>query len=209
MHSDAKFQTPKGPNLYHSNSLMANSSGMAALSTPEEFDYRADSTAKIQKSKHQYEQSDTKTVNFTAEKNPSSARPSCNCKKSKCLKLYCDCFAIGLGCGPDCNCLDCSNVDENDERKAAIDSILDRNPLAFQPKIQDKGTHAKGCHCKKSGCLKKYCECYQSGVACTDRCLCEGCKNCQDRLVKHDYDDDMKDEEFTESRLRSDSHIIS
>jgi hypothetical protein len=25
-------------------------------------------------------------------------RPKCNCKKSKCLKLYCDCFTSGLGC---------------------------------------------------------------------------------------------------------------
>lgn len=28
----------------------------------------------------------------------------CNCKKSKCLKLYCECFAKGLICGVDCNC---------------------------------------------------------------------------------------------------------
>ena len=29
---------------------------------------------------------------------------TCNCKKSKCLKLYCDCFTYGLTCGPECNC---------------------------------------------------------------------------------------------------------
>ena len=30
----------------------------------------------------------------------------CNCKKSKCLKLYCECYAAGVFCR-DCNCLDC------------------------------------------------------------------------------------------------------
>jgi len=56
------------------------------------------------------------------------------------LKLYCDCFAYGYKCGPECNCVDCANsvnnTDENEEkRKVAIDAILDRNPNAFQPKI--------------------------------------------------------------------------
>lgn len=55
-------------------------------------------------------------------------KTTCNCKKSKCLKLYCDCFALGQGCGPECNCTDCSNHEGNDERKLAMEAILDRNP---------------------------------------------------------------------------------
>jgi len=109
-------------------------------------------------------------------------RPSCNCKRSKCLKLYCDCFALGLGCGPDCNCQGCCNTEGNEERKTVMESILERNPHAFKPKILSAtGSHSKGCHCKKSGCLKKYCECYQSGVLCTDKCACDGCQNCDER----------------------------
>ncbi|XLU77807.1 hypothetical protein S245_001228, partial [Arachis hypogaea] len=37
--------------------------------------------------------------------------------------------------------------------------------------------HKRGCNCKQSVCLKKYCECFQAGVGCSLSCRCEGCKN--------------------------------
>lgn len=37
----------------------------------------------------------------------------------------------------------------------------------------------RGCNCKKSGCQKKYCDCYNMGLECTDNCKCEGCRNCK------------------------------
>jgi hypothetical protein len=37
-------------------------------------------------------------------------RMKCNCKKSKCLKLYCECFSNQLFCGKECECLNCANT---------------------------------------------------------------------------------------------------
>jgi hypothetical protein len=64
-------------------------------------------------------------------------RRQCNCKRSNCLKLYCECFANGLHCDSDrCNCLSCHNNPLHEKtRREAIEVILERNPNAFRPKI--------------------------------------------------------------------------
>ncbi len=55
-------------------------------------------------------------------------RNCCNCKKSHCLKLYCECFSSGSGC-QGCNCVGCHNdgsLVHREEHEAAVKSAMER-----------------------------------------------------------------------------------
>jgi len=132
------------------------------------------------------------------KKRATPKRNSCNCKKSKCLKLYCECFAAERFCNG-CNCVDCRNTPEFEEdRQKAITDTRAKNSKAFQQKIvggaeSTNKVHNMGCKCKKSQCLKKYCECFNGGVFCGAKCKCTSCMNYAGSQQLADKRNKMKD----------------
>jgi hypothetical protein len=64
---------------------------------------------------------------------------TCNCKKSNCLKNYCECFQFGLKCTYSCGCVDCKNrnlfekklffVENNCENKKNTNQNINSNNI--------------------------------------------------------------------------------
>ncbi|KAL7534816.1 hypothetical protein ACHAXR_008392 [Thalassiosira sp. AJA248-18] len=132
----------------------------------------------------------------------------CKCVKSKCLKLYCECYSQGITCNEDCVCIDCKNTkeqagggksEENDN-----DNMVDTTATTTGSETMavDKSSHEprrgsdrssdllkskkNGCACKNSKCLKKYCVCFNAGVECgVGRCKCINCKNPNGAISNH------------------------
>ncbi|KRX07617.1 hypothetical protein PPERSA_11166 [Pseudocohnilembus persalinus] len=100
----------------------------------------------------------------------------CNCKKSKCLKLYCECFRKGKVCGKNCKCNDCHNMESNQqEREQAIEQLQSKNPEAFGNKLEIIGVIQQENNDHLG--YKKGCNCYNAGVKCSYLCKCEQCLN--------------------------------
>ena len=137
----------------------------------------------------------TPKQSITSEQEPKSLKPSikshtCNCNKTNCLKLYCECFANGEVCDPTCRCNSCNNNDNNASlRNQVILNIKLKNPYAFENKFNNeptkiKKTNNRGCNCKRSKCQKKYCDCYLENCFCSSNCKCENCSNVDPETVK-------------------------
>ena len=114
-------------------------------------------------------------------------RTCCTCKKSKCLQRYCECFRSKGFCSGACSCTDCFNAPAfEDIRDQFFREQLERNPQSFSSKIVAFSTvrvNSKGCNCKKSSCMKNYCECFAAGVRCSELCHCVDCLNPEGSLV--------------------------
>lgn len=130
-------------------------------------------------------------------------RQPCNCKKSKCLKLYCECFAAQIMCSG-CNCIDCHNTPNHEDiRNKAIKDTKMKNSSAFKSRTNTvNNAHISGCKCKKSKCLKKYCECFESGYVCSTKCKCSDCQNFPGSKLLIERRKKMKDGKGVEDAMR-------
>lgn len=112
---------------------------------------------------------------------------SCRCKKSKCIRLYCECFLAKSYCGPACGCGDFGCMNKEDKKSFLEIMRLEatqKSPISFDPKCKvadisghKQVLHTRGCRCKKKNCKSNYCECFKSGIGCTGICGCADCLN--------------------------------
>ncbi|XP_057510280.1 CRC domain-containing protein TSO1-like [Actinidia eriantha] len=85
-------------------------------------------------------------------------------------------------CGKNCACQGCLNsLDYEDTVEGTVEEIKSQNKHAFEPKIEavtsSSARHKRGCNCQTSMYMKKYCECYQANVGCSNECRCDECEN--------------------------------
>lgn len=81
--------------------------------------------------------------------------------------------------------------------REARETVLARDPRAFDPKVRNSPAtasggdiHSKGCNCRK-GCAKNYCVCRELRVDCGPRCTCSGPNGClngkSDAMEDHQF----------------------
>lgn len=93
----------------------------------------------------------------------------CSCKKSKCLKLYCECLLSGTSCNSFCKCSDCGNAS-----KLSPDKESSKKRVSVRSTTKGNNVH---CFCKKNRCSQRYCECLRRGRQCGSECECCECEN--------------------------------
>ena len=101
---------------------------------------------------------------------------TCNCKKSKCIRGYCECFSNGAFCGKNCRCQNCQNHANPNDSKASLESQLQqKHRLNLQRNFHQKRNKVIICNCSKSHCQKNYCPCFKAKQPCGIYCKCINC----------------------------------
>ncbi|CAD8104857.1 unnamed protein product [Paramecium primaurelia] len=104
---------------------------------------------------------------------------TCHCSKTHCLQLYCSCFHNRRLCTNECQCNDCFNDGKHEEEVLkAVEQIKLKEQRASHHDLDSFDTkQVWGCKCKKTKCVKGYCECFIRGKKCTSHCQCTECEN--------------------------------
>ena len=69
--------------------------------------------------------------------------------------------------------------------------IINRACISVQPLNNNASTFRQKCTCSKTGCLKKYCNCFANGVPC-EGCECKNCQNVGNKNNNNNIDLDEK-----------------
>ena len=122
--------------------------------------------------------------NINYIKNDSNSLPiskiHCTCKKTKCIKKYCECYSSGNLCY-NCKCENCENkpyYNENIPNQKKEEE--NNNNIIELNEDEDEEKKLIICTCSKSGCNKNYCECFKAKVKCNNKCRCIKCLNKQE-----------------------------
>ena len=126
----------------------------------------------------------------------------CTCKKTKCIKKYCECFSSGILCF-NCKCENCENktffTDNFNRKNSSNINNTNKKEEELKEKKESKQINETNldlsdnntkkliiCTCSKSGCNKNYCECFKAKVKCNNKCRCIKCLNKIDDSIQLD-----------------------
>lgn len=83
-----------------------------------------------------------------ANTSPSINLSTCNCSRTNCLKLYCECFRLGSFCNSLCKCKECANTKDNKSQVQATKRVyLNKNLMAFSKKPKSQ---TSSCSCRSN-----------------------------------------------------------
>ncbi|CAD8207981.1 unnamed protein product [Paramecium pentaurelia] len=120
-------------------------------------------------------------INYNVDNSPveQDEMKPCHCTKTHCLQLYCSCFHNRRQCISECKCNDCYNDGKHEEDVLkAVEQIKMKEQRASHHDLDSFDTkQVWGCKCKKTKCIKGYCECFIRGKKCTSHCQCTECEN--------------------------------
>ena len=102
-----------------------------------------------------------------------NSKVHCTCKKTKCIKKYCECYSSGNKCF-NCKCENCENKPYYIENASNKKKEEENDDIESNEENEEKLII---CTCSKSGCNKNYCECFKAKVKCNNKCRCIKCLN--------------------------------
>lgn len=122
-----------------------------------------------------------KSIQLTVSKNPDAFRP-----KLATAAIMSGSFTVGGAINVSSSQMMPQTPKKKPSDEESLEEIKDKTTPEGAIEMTPVTKHFKGCNCRRSYCLKKYCECFQAGVLCTKDCHCVDCKNVEGKRERQD-----------------------